>query len=203
MSAQVKRKFTLEEYFQLERESEERFEYWDGEVFDMSGVTPNHDQVQGNTYLALRLGLRGKRCRVFQSDLRVKVPSAPPYRYADLSALCGESKFEEIGGLQPLTNPSLIIEILSPTTELYDRTEKFRHYKSIESLTEYLLIAQDRAHVTQFIRHENGFWLQTEFNSLDETIKLTSLDCILTMREIFEGVEFQPVQENLRPEDLR
>lgn len=204
MSAQVKRKYTLEEYFELERKSEERFEYFQGEIFAMSGASPTHTRIQGNIYFALRSKLRDKNCEVFLADLRVKVPSAPPFRYPDLSALCGEPKFEEIGGLQALTNPSLIIEVLSPTTEIYDRTEKFRHYKSIESFTEHLLVAQDRPHVTQFIRHENGFWLQAEFNSLDETIKLTSLDCVLTMQEIFQDVEFPPpAQNSLASEDLR
>ena len=98
--------------------------------------------------------------------------------------------YEEISGIDVLTNPSLIIEVLSDSTESFDRGAKFTHYKSIESFTEYLLVAQDRPHVTQFIRHENGFWLQTEFNSLDEIFHLRSVDCSLTMQEVYQDIEF-------------
>src|SRR5918911_1793522 len=124
MSAQPKARYTLEEYFELERKSEERYEYWDGEVFCMSGLSPEHDQIESNLNFHLRAKLRGRGCRIFLANMRIKVPSAPPYRYADVSALCGEAQFEEIGGLRAITNPSLIIEVLSPSTEARDRGYK-------------------------------------------------------------------------------
>ena len=139
--ANPKRRYTLEEYFELERKSEERFEFWDGEVFCMSGVSREHDQIESNLNFYLRAKLRGRKCRAFLANMRLKVPSAPPYRYADLSALCGEAKFEEIGGVDALTNPALIVEVLSPSTEAYDRGDKFTRYKSIPSFGEYLLVA--------------------------------------------------------------
>ena len=113
MSTQPQRRYTLEEYFAIERTSEARYEYWHGEVYAMSGASPAHAQIQVNLITLLRTQLRGRSCRVFPSDIRLKVPSLPPYRYPDLSALCGEPVFEMIGGLEVLTNPACIVEILS------------------------------------------------------------------------------------------
>lgn len=190
MSAIPKTKMSYEEYLEFDKNSEERFEYFDGEIFAMSGVSEKHDLIEGNLHFGLRSKLRGKSCRVFLASMRLKVPTRPPYRYPDLSALCGEMSVEKVNGVDVLTNPSLIIEVLSDSTESFDRGAKFTHYKSIESFTEYLLVAQDRPHVTQFIRHENGFWLQTEFNSLDEDFHLRSVDCGLTMQEVYQDIEF-------------
>src|SRR2546423_15137472 len=131
MAANPDRRYTLEESLELERTSEELFEFWNGEVFCMSGVSSEHDQIELNINFHLRTKLVGRNCRVFLANMRIKVPSAPPYRYADLSALCGEARFEKIGGVDALTNPSLIIEVLSESTEAYDRGDKFTHYKSV------------------------------------------------------------------------
>jgi Uma2 family endonuclease len=147
MAAHPKRKYTLEEYFDLELSTNERFEYWNGEVFSMSGGSDQHDQIESNTHLFLRLALHERECRVFTGNMRIKVPGLPPYRYADVSALYGEPIFEKIGGVDTLTNPTLIVEVLSDSTEGYDRGDKFTHYKSIPSLGEYLLIAQHRPHI--------------------------------------------------------
>src|SRR5215471_18493648 len=113
MTAELQRKYTLEEYFDLERSTNERYEYWDGDVFCMSGVSDEHDQIEGNTSYALRRLIETRQCRIFTANMRIKVPSLPPYRYADVSALCGEPVFEKIGGVDVLTNPDLIIEALS------------------------------------------------------------------------------------------
>jgi Uma2 family endonuclease len=190
MAANPERRYTLEEYFELERTSEERFEFWNGEVFCMSGVSPEHDQIESNLNFYLRTKLAGRNCRVFLANMRIKVPSAPPYRYADLSALCGEPKFEEIGGVGTITNPTLIVEVLSPSTEAYDRGDKFTHYKSISSFSEYLLVAQHRPHVTQFFRQADGSWAYSEFNDLESVLSLHSLNCDLPLSEIYSGVSF-------------
>lgn len=191
MVANPKRRYTLEEYFELELKSEERFEFWDGEVFCMSGVSQEHDQIESNLNFYLRAKLRRRKCRVFLANMRLKVPSAPPYRYADVSALCGEAKFEEVGGVDTLTNPSLIVEVLSPSTESYDRVDKFTHYKSIPSFAEYLLVAQHRPHVTHLVRREDGEWLHREYNDLEATLGLSSLGCELAMSEIYQNVSFE------------
>jgi Uncharacterized protein conserved in cyanobacteria len=190
MAAQHKPPYTLEEYLELDRASEERLEYWDGELFAMSGASPTHDQILLNFIISLSARLSGRPCRLFSSNVRVKVPTASPYRYPDLSALCGEAQFEEIGGIDTLTNPALLIEILSPSTEAYDRGDKFSRYQSIPSFREYWLVAQHRPHVTQLVRQDDGSWLHREFNSLEEVLKSTSLDCELALRDIYQGVSF-------------
>jgi len=190
MAANPERRYTLEEYFELERTSEERFEFWNGEVFCMSGADPQHERIIRSMliHLTTRTGARG--CETFPSNLRIKVPSAPPYRYADLSALCGEAQFEEIGGVRTLTNPQLIVEVLSPSTENYDRVDKFTQYKSIPTLCEYLLVAQHRPHVTQFFKQDDGKWIHTEAGELDAILTLDSLGCELPLAEIYAGVSF-------------
>jgi Uma2 family endonuclease len=188
MSIQPQHGYTLEEYFALEQASEIRYEYWQGDVFAMSGASPAHAQIQVNLITLLRVQLRGGPCRVFPSDIRLKVPSLPPYRYPDLSALCGEPVFELIGGLEVLVNPTLIVEILSPTTEAFDRGDKFTHYKSIPSFCEYLLIAQHRPHVGQYIKQSGTIWSYQEFNDLSTALYVPTLDCRLGLEELFQDV---------------
>lgn len=198
MSAQPKLKYTLEEYLELDRNSEARLEYWDGEIFDMSGVSPEHDQIEGNLHFHLRSRLRGKQCRIFLANTRIKVPSMPPYRYGDSSGLCGAPQYEEIGGVKVLTNPSIIIEVLSSSTEAYDRGDKFTYYKSIPSLREYLLIAQHRPHVSHFVKQDDSSWNLREFNDLNATVRLTSFDCELPLSEIYEELDFENPPPPLR-----
>lgn len=183
-------RYTLEEYFELERRSEERFEFWNGEVFSMSGVSPEHDQIESNLHFHLRTKLAGRNCRAFLANMRIKVPSAPPYRYADLAALCGEAQYEKIGGVDALTNPSLIAEILSPSTLAYDWGEKFLRYKSIPSFSEYLLIAQHQALVTQFVRQASEDWIRYDFADLSDNIKLYTLNCEMNLSEIYQDIKF-------------
>jgi Uma2 family endonuclease len=190
MSAQPKVKYTLEEYLELDRISDERLEYWDGEIYSMSGVSRKHNRVGVNLIRLLDTELFDRECEVFAANTRIKVPSLPPYRYGDLSALCGEAQFEQIAGVDVLLNPMLIIEVLSDSTEARDRGDKFSHYKSIPSFCEYLLIAQHRLHVTQYLKRGDGFWLQREYNSLDEVVKIESLGCELAMKDIYRRVAF-------------
>ena len=190
MSAQPKLQYSLEEYFELDRNSDERLEYWNGEIFSMSGVSREHATVEMNISISLGGRLRAKGCQLFPANIRIKVPSLPPYRYGDLSALCGKAVFEKIGGVDALTNPSLIIEILSPSSEAFDRGDKFTYYKSIPSFSEYLLIAQHRPHVSQFTKQSDGIWVFREFNTLADTVKLESLSVELSLKEIYQNVSF-------------
>mgnify|MGYP000899215332 CR=1 FL=1 len=198
MTALRKHKYTVEEYLEEDAKSEVRLEYWDGEIFDMSGVDPDHDQIESNLNLYLRLKLQGKRCRTFLANTRIKVPTLPPYRYGDISALCGEPQYEKIGGVRTLINPALIIEVLSESTEAYDRGLKFTHYKSIPSFCEYLMVSQYEPHVTHLVKQADGNWIHYEYNELDAVVKLASLDCELTLREIYEEVAFGPSHPHLR-----
>lgn len=192
----LEHKYTLEQYLEMDRKSESRLEYWNGEIFDMSGVSPEHAQIEVNitVHLGSRLAERG--CRIFPANMRIKVPSLPPYRYGDLSALCGRQEYETIGGVKALTNPSLIVEVLSDSTEAYDRGDKFTHYKSIGSFLEYLLIAQHRHHVTQLVKQDDGSWRHSEYNDLTGVVKLVSLDCELALREVYQNVTFDESATN-------
>lgn len=122
--------------------------------------------------------------------MRIKVPSYAPYRYPDLTALCGQPQIEQIGGIEMLVNPQLIVEVLSDSTEAFDRGDKFSYYKSIESFTEYLLVAQHRPHVSQFVKHGDGFWINYEFNDLSEAIELKSMACSVPLSAIYRDVTF-------------
>lgn len=202
MLPQEKLKYTLEDYLKLDHESEEKIEFWDGHIFTLAGASVNHNQIQFNTLLALGNKLRGRNCRVYPSDMRVKVPAYPPYRYPDLSALCGEAKFEKLVNQEMLVNPRLIVEILSESTAEFDRGYKFTYYKSIESFTEYVLIAQDRPHVSQFVKQGENDWLNHEFNKIEDEFYLSSLDCELELSELYESVEFPETDSRYRFESI-
>lgn len=186
------RKYTLEEYIELDKNSEERFEYFNGDVFAMGGGSPNHARISLNVCAALSRQLRDRNCEAFSSEMRVKVPDAFPYRYPDASVVCGEPVFDEILGQIMLVNPILIAEVLSPSTAAYDLGEKFTAYQSIDSFMEYLLISQDRPHVIQHIRQIEGGWLRLEFDGIEAEVPIESLGISLSLREIYERAVFAP-----------
>jgi len=188
----AKNNYTLEEYAELEKATEERLEYFEGNVWSMAGASIGHETIVSNLDFSLRTALKGRSCRTFLSNTRVKVPIYAPYRYPDLSALCGEMQTEDFYGLEVLINPSLIVEVLSPSTENFDLTHKFTYYKSIESFTEYLIVAQDRPHVVLYTKRDEEVWLHREFNSLSDKLYLSSLDCELSVADIYENIEFPP-----------
>ncbi len=189
MTALPKPKMTLEEYFELDRNAEGRFEYFDGEVFELSGGTPQHSQLISKATWLLGGNLYPKGCFMFSADVRLKVPALPPYRYADISALCGAPVYEEISNLPCLTNPVLIVEVLSESTEAFDRDGKFRGYKSIPSFLEYVLIAQKETRITKYLKQAERFWLQSEYGA-GEVVPLESLGCELEMNALYQGINF-------------
>ena len=191
MTALPKRKYTLEDYFELDKNAEGNFEYFDGEIFEMSGVSPEHATIEMNLAEILNPVARKRGCRAFPANLRIRVPVLPTYRYPDLSVVCGETVFEEIQGLQCLVNPILIVEVLSESTEFYDRGEKYRQYKSIESFREYLLVSQTDKFMTLFQKHNERFWLQSDYIA-GETLHLNTLDLDLNVDEVYQGVEIKP-----------
>ncbi len=198
----ARQNYTFEEYAELEKSSEERLEYFEGTVWSMAGASPTHETIVINVGTELKNKLRGRGCRVFGSNLRVKVPIYPPYRYPDVSALCGEAVLEEFYGLEVLVNPALIVEVLSPSTEAFDLSYKFTYYKSIESFTEYLLIAQERPHIILYTRQSADVWNHREFNSLKDKIFLSYLDCEISVSEIYADVEFPKVEQPRFPFDI-
>lgn len=196
MTAQPKHKYSLQEYFEIERNSEEKFEYWDGNIWSTAGASPAHERVVSNMIFHLRTIL-DRKCSVFGSNLKIKVPVYPPYRYPDLSVYCGEGIYEMMDGLEVLTNPQMLVEVLSPSTEAFDRGDKFGYYKSIPGFTEYLLIAVNRPNVTQFIKQNENEWLQREADGLDGKLFLPAFDIEILLSEVYLDVEFPPEERNL------
>lgn len=178
--------YTPEEYLALERSAEFKSEYLDGRIVAMTGATIEHVTIAGNVYAELRARLRGGPCRALMSDMRVQIGGGRRYTYPDVAAVCGELRFMD-GTLDTLMNPALIVEVLSPSTEAYDRGEKFLNYQTIESLQEYVLVAQDRVLVERFVR-AGGFWTLSTISDLDHSLELTSVDCVIPLREIYENV---------------
>ena len=197
MSALPERKYSLQEYFEIEKNSEEKFEFWDGNVWCMAGASPAHERIVVNVGGHLRELFRGRGCSVFGSNLKVKVPAYSPYRYPDLSVYCGEGIYETMDGLEVLTNPQMIVEVLSPSTEAFDRGEKFTYYKSIESLSEYLLVATNRPHVTQFVKQNENEWVQREAIDLNGKLLLPTFEVGILLSEIYLDVEFPEPAKNL------
>ena len=181
---------TLEEYLEFDYNAEGRYEYFDGEIVEMSGGSPEHSLLGNRIGFLLQRELIQKSCSVYNSEVQIKVPSLPPYRYGDVSALCGQPIYEDLGNQRLLVNPSLIVEVLSPSTENYDREEKFKAYKSIESLREYLLVSQAKKFITLYVKHNEKFWFQSEYVE-GETLKLESLDSELSVDEIYQGIVFE------------
>jgi Uma2 family endonuclease len=202
MPIESKQRYTLAEYFEIDRNAEIKYEYWDGQIFAMSGASPEHNEIAVNIIREISTQLKGRACKILGSDQRVKVPIWPPYRYPDLTALCSKPEYEEIGGVKALLNPSLIIEILSDSTERFDRGDKFTFYKSIPSFCEYVLVAQHRPHITQFVKQTNNKWLQSEVNEIGDDIYLPSIDCTLVLSEVYLGVEFPPPSNVLASQRL-
>lgn len=190
MTALPKQRYSLEEYLELDRTSDEKYEYFAGEVFALAGGSPEHSRISLNVGTSLRIKLRGSACEAFNSDMRIKVPTALPYRSPDLSVVCGTPFFESLQGQSMLVNPVLLIEVLSPSTTAYDLGEKFTAYQSIPTFREYLLIAQTRPHVIRHLYQAPGQWLRTEVSGLGNAVPLESLGLTLPLAEIYERVEF-------------
>ncbi|MEW6212025.1 MAG: Uma2 family endonuclease [Acidobacteriota bacterium] len=184
--------YTLEEYFALERTGDARYEYWDGEIICMSGGSRQHAMIGGNLYFRLRAQLTAD-CQTFNADMPIRTPALPPYRYPDASVACGEIVFENINGIDVLTNPILIVEVLSPGTEHLDRKEKRAAYQSIPSVMELLLISQDAPIVTQFLRPSEAEAKEWEHRYYDDpaaVIELPSINCSLSLRDVYDGIDF-------------
>jgi Uma2 family endonuclease len=192
MSALPKTKYTIEQYIELEKSSEERYEYFDGEVFAMAGDSLEHAIIATNMAGSLNNKLGGKNCRAINSDVRVKVPTDPPYRYPDVTVVCGEPVTEKYLGQVMLVNPLLLVEVLSPTTKDYDTDGKFLAYQSIASFQEYLLVAQECPHVTRYVRQADNQWLRSDFIGLESVVELVSLSVALPLGDIYQAVQFPP-----------
>ena len=184
-------RLTEAEYLDLERSLESRNEFFDGEVFAMSGGTPLHSQIAANLIQVIGRRLSGGRCVVYTSDLRLKVEATGLFTYPDLSVVCGPLQFAA-GTDDTVVNPTVIVEVLSDSTEAYDRGKKFENYRRMPSLREYLLVSQKEPRIEQFVRQENEQWLLREAAGLEATLALPSLEIKISLAEVFAGVEFVP-----------
>lgn len=182
--------YSLEEYFALERTSDARFEYWDGEIVCMSGGSRAHNRISSNVHYRLRQRLDGGSCTAFTADTDIWTPTLPPYRYPDASAACGELQYKHINGLDALVNPVLVVEVTSPSAVGRDEGEKFVAYQAVPALREYLLVSQEEARVTHYARREGGAWERRDAADADAPLELESVGCALKLRDTYEGVTF-------------
>lgn len=189
-----KKRYTIEEYIELLKNSDERFEYFDGEIVSMAAGKISHGGIAANLIYSLRRRLEDRPCQVFGGNTAVKTIKEPPFRLPDVSVVCGELMIEELSGIEMLVNPLLIVEVLSKSTEAYDHNEKFIVYQAIESFQEYLVIEQHRPHVTRYVRQPDSQWLRGDFIGLDSSVRLESLGVVLPLNEIYRMIEFPLAQ---------
>lgn len=186
MATQTQQWLSPAEYLALERAAETKSEYIDGTLVAMSGVTREHNLINVNLVRELSAQLRGRPCELYSQDMRVRIAEGGMYAYPDVVVACGEPEFED-DTFDVLLNPILIIEILSDSTEAYDRGLKFRRYRKRASLQEYVLVAQDRASVERYSR-DGEHWVLTDAAGLDDRIELPSIGCSLLLRDVYERV---------------
>lgn len=189
MSALPKHVWTPDEYLAFERASEFKHEYLNGEIYDMTGASEAHNSIVANLVITLGSQLKGRPCHIYANDMRVKA-SAKHYTYPDVVVACPKPILED-NEFDTLINPTVIIEVLSPSTEMYDRNAKLASYRAIESLQAYLLVAQDRAHIEYYLRQSRNSWLLAEANGLEATIELAAIQCTLSMRDIYDKVTLE------------
>ncbi|MBO0725339.1 MAG: Uma2 family endonuclease [Blastocatellia bacterium] len=197
-------RYTEDQYLYIERESEDRHEYLDGQIIAMAGESPQHGDICTNLAGELRSQLKGKPCRIWTKDSKVRSGPMPKrrhsikglYSYPDAVIICGKPQFlDEYQDV--LINPKVIVEVLSPSTEAFDRGEKFQRYRIHNpSLTDYLIVAQDRPSIEHFARQENGQWvIAASAVELSESVHIASINCVLQLAEVYDRVEFPEEEE--------
>ena len=188
MSTQPQTFLTPEQYLEIERKAEFRSEYYQGETFAMAGAKEAHNPIVGNVHAELRQQLRSRPCRAYMSDMRVRVSATGLYTYADVTVVCGEPQFLD-ERRDTLLNPNLIVEVLSPSTEAYDRGGKFEHYRSVESVGEYLLVSSERIGAELFTRLPDGSWHLIAISRMQGSLDLKSVGCRLSLVDVYEKVD--------------
>ena len=180
--------FTATEYLLRERAAEYRSEYYAGEIFGMAGGSPRHSRIKTNFLTQLNVRLERHPCTPYDSDLRIRVPTGL-YTYPDVSVICGDLEFDD-EHKDTVLNPTVLVGVLSPTTEAYDRGKKFDHYRQIKSLREYVLVSQDEPRIERFLRNNDDTWTLAIASGLTESITLPSIGVTLPLAEVFVKVDF-------------
>lgn len=188
MSSRRKTLLTQEEYLAIERKSEIKHEYFGGEMFAMVGATKRHNLIAANIIRILGNQLLDRPCNVYPSDMRVKVSATGKYTYPDVVVACEEEKFDD-AEKDTLLNPVVLIEILSESTEAYDRGKKFQQYQSIESLTEYVLVAQDPYRIEQYVRQNSREWKYSEYRNAEDAVRINVIGCEMVLKDVYAKVE--------------
>jgi Uma2 family endonuclease len=188
-----KQRLTPEEYLAQERRADSRHEFYRGEVFAMARSNWQHTLIKDNLAGEAGNQLQDGPCRVLTSDLRVKVSATGLYTYPDLAVVCDRPQFED-KPFDTLLNPRVVVEVLSESTEKYDRGTKFAHYRQLPSVMEYLLVAQDRPLVERFVRQADETWVLTAFADLAQTLSFATIPVHIPLRDIYQGVEFPESQ---------
>jgi Uma2 family endonuclease len=188
MSSERATLLTPEEYLEIERRAERKSEYYKGEVFAMAGASRKHGLIVANLVAELRQQLKKKPCEVYPTDMRLRVAPTGLYTYPDVIVVCGEPQFADDQS-DTLLNPTLIIEVLSPSTQDYALGRKFEHYRTLPSLTDYLTVAQNRPH-TEHRYRQDSHWTLVDYDGITQTISLPSIDAVLSLAEVYDKVEF-------------
>ncbi len=184
-----KRSYTLEEYLEIEEAAEDKHEYRDGEIVLMVGGTTDHSQIAGNFYFYFRLALNNQNYKIFGSDVKLWIPRYRQATYPDVMVIEGEPIYE--GNRKTVvTNPALIVEVLSKSTKNYDQGDKFLYYRSIQEFKEYILIEQERYYVMQYTKTSDGKWLLTEYEGEEAVLSLSIVDIQIEFKRLYQGVEF-------------
>lgn len=178
--------YTAEEYLTLERNSPYKSEFHDGQIYAMTGASRKHNLITVNIARELSIQLKKRPCETYGNDMRVKAADARSYYYPDIAVACGTPQFED-AQVDTLLNPTLLIEVLSPSTEAYDRGGKFAHYRKIPTLREYLLVTQDQPTIERYMRQDD-VWILSEAIGFEASMPLESIDCVLSLREVYDKV---------------
>ena len=190
MTAVFKTKLTSREYLAIERRAEFKSEFFNGEMFAMAGASPRHNFIRENLSVEIGSRLKGSPCRAVSSDQRVYVSRTGLYTYPDLLIVCGPLELEPEDD-QAIVNPVAIVEVLSPSTEKYDRGAKFRNYQQLPSLMEYILVAQDEAVIERFVRQADESWGLISFVGLEATLNFTTVPVQIPLTDVYAGVSFE------------
>ena len=199
MQVTEKRYYSTEEYLALEEAADYKSEYIDGEIFPMAGGSTNHNQIAGNFYATLNFAFRTEDYEVFMSDVRLWIPQRRIYTYPDVMVVAGEPEYYD-NRTDTITNPRVIIEVLSPSTKGYDRSKKFEAYRTIPTFEEYLLIDQTRIYIEHFSKTDNERWLFGDYDQSDDAITLASVSFQISLTDIYNKVKFEGVDAETAPE---
>jgi Uma2 family endonuclease len=182
--------FTSEDYLTFEREADTRHEFVDGEIYEMAGESLSHSRVCMNLAREAGNALKGKKCEPLSPNMKVRTTNASLFSYPDLTIVCGEPQFHDKKN-DVLVNPQVIFEVLSPSTAEYDRTTKFQKYRmGNETLTDYILVSQDKPFVEHFTKQPDGNWIYRSYGAIEDILKIETVECALSLREIYDRIEF-------------